>query len=166
MVSIDPDRKLVTLVNVFTVAPGKQAELAELLVRATDETMKDLPGFISASIHRSLDGTRVINYAQWRSEADFASFGDHPEMQPYMKAAAALAWLVEEMEQRYQDMQANKVRHVDDFNRKVRSGEITAPPGSERSSRGPCSEPGGPSRRSLACSAFNRCSTSFPRTRS
>jgi S-DNA-T family DNA segregation ATPase FtsK/SpoIIIE len=36
------------------------------------------------------------------------------------------------MEQRYQDMQASKVRHVDDFNRKVRSGEITTPPGSER----------------------------------
>ena len=39
------------------------------------------------------------------------------------------------MEQRYQDMQVNKVRHVDDFNRKVRSGEITAPPGSEREYR-------------------------------
>ncbi len=51
------------------------------------------------------------------------------------KAAAALTWLVEEMEQRYQDMQANKVRHVDDFNRKVRSGEIVAPPGSEREYR-------------------------------
>ncbi|RRO16112.1 cell division protein FtsK [Saccharopolyspora rhizosphaerae] len=48
------------------------------------------------------------------------------------KAAAALAWLVEEMEQRYQDMQANRVRHIDDFNAKVRSGEITTPPGSER----------------------------------
>jgi S-DNA-T family DNA segregation ATPase FtsK/SpoIIIE len=51
------------------------------------------------------------------------------------KAAAALAWLVEEMEQRYQDMQVNKVRHVDDFNRKVKSGEITAPLGSEREYR-------------------------------
>ncbi|MCE6993735.1 DNA translocase FtsK [Saccharothrix sp. S26] len=51
------------------------------------------------------------------------------------KAAAALAWLVEEMEQRYQDMQVNRVRHIDDFNRKVRSGEITAPPGSEREYR-------------------------------
>jgi S-DNA-T family DNA segregation ATPase FtsK/SpoIIIE len=48
------------------------------------------------------------------------------------KAAAALSWLVEEMEQRYQDMQASKVRHIDDFNRKVRDGEITAPLGSER----------------------------------
>ncbi|RSD10398.1 DNA translocase FtsK [Amycolatopsis eburnea] len=51
------------------------------------------------------------------------------------KAAAALAWLVEEMEQRYQDMQVNKVRHIDDYNKKVKSGEITAPPGSEREYR-------------------------------
>ncbi|MGV0742296.1 DNA translocase FtsK 4TM domain-containing protein [Mycolicibacterium sp. XJ870] len=48
------------------------------------------------------------------------------------KAAAALAWLVEEMEQRYQDMQASRVRHIDVFNEKVRSGEITTPLGSER----------------------------------
>ncbi len=51
------------------------------------------------------------------------------------KAASALAWLVEEMEQRSQDMQAAKVRHVDDFNAKVRSVEITAPPGSQREYR-------------------------------
>ncbi|GAA2050274.1 DNA translocase FtsK [Williamsia deligens] len=48
------------------------------------------------------------------------------------KAAAALAWLVEEMEQRYQDMKASRVRHIDDFNSKVRSGEITTPLGSQR----------------------------------
>jgi DNA segregation ATPase FtsK/SpoIIIE, S-DNA-T family len=48
------------------------------------------------------------------------------------KAATALAWLVEEMEQRYQDMRATGVRHIDDFNKKVERGEITTPPGSER----------------------------------
>jgi S-DNA-T family DNA segregation ATPase FtsK/SpoIIIE len=51
------------------------------------------------------------------------------------KAAAALAWLVEEMEQRYQDMQAARVRHIDDFNAHVRSGAITAPLGSQREYR-------------------------------
>lgn len=51
------------------------------------------------------------------------------------KAAAALQWLVEEMEQRYMDMKSARVRHIKDFNRKVRSGELKAPPGSEREMR-------------------------------
>ncbi|WP_293768270.1 DNA translocase FtsK [uncultured Corynebacterium sp.] len=51
------------------------------------------------------------------------------------KAAAALQWLVEEMEQRYMDMKSARVRHIIDFNAKVRSGEIQAPAGSQREMR-------------------------------
>ncbi|MGO1525227.1 MAG: DNA translocase FtsK 4TM domain-containing protein [Corynebacterium variabile] len=51
------------------------------------------------------------------------------------KAASALTWLVEEMEQRYLDMRSARVRHIKDFNRKVVSGEFEAPSGSEREYR-------------------------------
>ncbi|MDO5669535.1 MAG: DNA translocase FtsK [Corynebacterium sp.] len=51
------------------------------------------------------------------------------------KASAALQWLVEEMEQRYMDMKSARVRHIKDFNRKVKAGEIETPLGSEREYR-------------------------------
>ena len=91
MATIEKGRNLMNLVNVFTVDPERQEELAELLIRATDETMRHIPGFISASIHRSLDGTRVINYAQWRSRADFAALQTNSRAKPHMEAATRLA---------------------------------------------------------------------------
>ena len=57
--SIRTGNGVVTLINVFTVAPEHQQELIEVLDRATVQVMRHLPGFVSANIHRGLDGTRV-----------------------------------------------------------------------------------------------------------
>jgi hypothetical protein len=51
--------KLVTLINVFTVEPANQQQLLELLARATETSVRHAPSFISSSLHRGLDGTKV-----------------------------------------------------------------------------------------------------------
>jgi quinol monooxygenase YgiN len=78
------------LVNVFHVKPENQQALVDLLIEATEKTMQHLPGFVSASIHKSHDGKRVINYAHLRSKQDFEDMLQNEEAKPHMKRAAEL----------------------------------------------------------------------------
>lgn len=89
--AISTDQQVTTLVNVFTVSPDDQQTLVDLLDEATEQTMRHRSGFVSANIHASLDGTKVVNYAQWASAEDFQAMLDDPQAQVHMASASALA---------------------------------------------------------------------------
>jgi quinol monooxygenase YgiN len=95
MAIIDPKQECVTLINVFTVKPESQLELIELLVEITEKVMRHMEGFVSASIHRGLDGNRVVNYAQWRTAEHFQAMQKNPQAREHMAKAARLAEKVE-----------------------------------------------------------------------
>jgi quinol monooxygenase YgiN len=71
MTTIYAKNDVMTLINVFTVEPANQRRLVELLIEATEVSVRRAPGFVSASLHRSTDGTKVTMYAQWRSLDDY-----------------------------------------------------------------------------------------------
>jgi quinol monooxygenase YgiN len=91
MVTITKDKDVVTLINVFTVAPEDQQRLVDVLVDATQTVMRKQPGFISANIHRRLDGTRVTNYAQWQSREALEAMLRDREAAEHMGEAAKIA---------------------------------------------------------------------------
>jgi len=85
---ISRQSNLVTVINVFETKPEQQQELIDQWIRFVEEA-KGEPGMIGAALHRSTDGTRVVNYAQWRSEEDLESFVTKYREQ--MEARRALA---------------------------------------------------------------------------
>jgi quinol monooxygenase YgiN len=82
---------MISLINVFTVDPANQHRLLDLLVRATDEFVSRAPGFVSSTLHRSLDGTKVTMYAQWRSAGDYESMRRDPGPLPFLEEALTIA---------------------------------------------------------------------------
>ena len=90
MVTITPGRKILTLINVFTVEPEDQQHLLDVLIEA-DQVVKQLPGYISANFHRSSDGTRVVNYTQWESKAALDAMLRHPQAGEHLLTVRQIA---------------------------------------------------------------------------
>jgi len=82
---------MITLINVFTVELANQQRLIDLLVRVTDEFVRQSPGFVSSTLHRSFDGSKVTMYAQWASVAAYESMRRHSGPAPALENALKIA---------------------------------------------------------------------------
>jgi quinol monooxygenase YgiN len=79
------------IVPTLPVEPSNQQKLLDILARATDTSVRDVPGFISAALHRSVDGTKVTMYSQWKSAEHYQSMRSNPVAAPYVEQALAIA---------------------------------------------------------------------------
>ena len=80
MATLDLDNNLSTVIIIFTVKPEQQQELTDA-IKEFLETVKTQPGFVSANLHKSIDGVKVVNYAQWSSMGAFEAFRNNREVQ-------------------------------------------------------------------------------------
>ncbi len=66
MPQIQTSNQPVTQITIVEPEPGKQAEALSLMTERA-RFMSRQPGFVSISLHRSLDGRRIVNYIQWET---------------------------------------------------------------------------------------------------
>lgn len=72
----------VTHLAEFRMMPFNQPEMVKRTTAELDRAMSNAPGLISATFHRSLDGTRMFNYGQWESQAAFEAILKQPGFNP------------------------------------------------------------------------------------
>lgn len=80
MPAIAKNNDVITVIIIFAVEPERQQELLDTIVEFL-ETVKQQSGFVSSSLHKSLDGVRVMNYAQWKSREDYQAFINDSQVQ-------------------------------------------------------------------------------------
>src|SRR5881392_2876941 len=78
MPRITKDDQTVTQITFIEVEPEKQPEALSLMTERA-HFMAQQPGFISVSLHRSLDGRRIVNYIQWQNRDLLQSAHRSPE---------------------------------------------------------------------------------------
>lgn len=81
MPTIAKNNDVSTVIIIFSVEPERQQELVDTIIEFAETAVKHQPGFVSSSIHKSLDGVRVMNYAQWKSQEDYKAFINNSEVQ-------------------------------------------------------------------------------------
>jgi heme-degrading monooxygenase HmoA len=94
MPEIRPDDDVVTQITTVKVPPDNQSEVLQLMTERA-RFMATQPGFISVSLHRSEDGSHVVNYVQWKDRKQLAAAHHSPE---FRKKWPRFGQLIEEAE--------------------------------------------------------------------
>ncbi|MBO0830050.1 MAG: antibiotic biosynthesis monooxygenase [Streptosporangiales bacterium] len=90
MSEIRADGAYATSINTFRCHPSHQDEVVATNIDIVDQVASHFPGFISAAVHRSSDGTRVFDYLQWRSAEHLAAMQRSAEFQAVARRFAGL----------------------------------------------------------------------------
>lgn len=67
-----------TQITIVETEPGKQSDALSLMTERA-RFMSRQPGFVSFSLHRSLDGRRVVNDIQWQSREQLQAAQGSPD---------------------------------------------------------------------------------------
>jgi len=78
MPEIREDNGVVTQITTVKVQAENQSEVLELM-KERARFMARQPGFVSVSLHRSEDGSHVVNYVQWKDREQLKAAHHSPE---------------------------------------------------------------------------------------
>ena len=76
MAEISHKNELATLILDFEVEPDKIQNLSKIVQQNIQNVMSKKNGFVSANIHESSSGTRLVNYSQWKSRESYENAVD------------------------------------------------------------------------------------------
>ena len=71
MAAIEKNNGLYTIILHFDVKPESQQDQLNNLIEFFESTVSKQPGLISTNFHKSLDGTKILNYTQWEKKKDW-----------------------------------------------------------------------------------------------
>ncbi len=94
MPEIRKNSGIVTQITTVKVEPSHQSEVLALMTERA-RFMAKQPGFVSVSLHRSSDGSHIVNYVQWISRDKLTAAHHDPE---FRKKWPRFGELAEEVE--------------------------------------------------------------------
>lgn len=79
MPTLDKNNNVITPIIIFSIEPEQQQLLLDTILEFLS-VVQHQSGFVSASLHKSIDRKKIVNYAQWRSLEDYNAFTQNPEL--------------------------------------------------------------------------------------